>query len=424
MLKSLRHLHSKLSSPKPLKNQKFYSTNASTTKPLLSSAKLSTLGSHVELKFGTQKFVFDSFWLRDNCPSTVHPKTYQRLSPTASIPLNIKPEKVELKEDNLFIQWPDRHQSIYSSSWLWNHLHREIEDISPPNSHNSVLWSGRTWTSTEAIPVRVSYSDLILSSDGAKKRATLKALLQNLYKYGFALVDNAPATPEATRTIGEQIGVLRMTIFGGDLWDYVIESHKESLLHSDTAYTPMDIKPHTDGTYHHDPAGIQIFHCLEHQGTGGVNGLVDGWNVITKLQESNPDVYKFLTTSPIDFYYSDPNFSFHSVSPVVQLNSSGAISAFKFNNHDRNPPHPLRTDLPLYHKSVQLLEQSIESKDNRVDIKLVPGLVLLTYGWRVLHARTPFTGRRRMAGCYVGADDFLSKYRVLSRNSATNIQLH
>jgi len=330
---------------------------------------------------------------------------------------------VAVQDGNLVVDWPDKHKSVYPSDWLWRHLHREQIDIAPPDSHNSVLWSGKTWSTPEAIPVRVDYSKLVSKDSPSVARATQQSMIRDIYKYGFALVENVPATLEATKEVAETIGHLRMTIFGGDSWDYVVESHKENLLHSDTAYTPMDIKPHTDGTYHHDPVGVQVFHCLEHQGTGGVNGLVDGWNVLTQMHSSHPDVFNFLTRTPIDFYYSDANYSFHSNSPVATLNDAGAITSFKFNNHDRNPPHPLRPDLALYHKSIQLLERAIEDPANSVSLKLLPGLVLLTYGWRTLHSRTPFTGRRRMAGCYVGRDDFLSKHRVMARATNADIQL-
>lgn len=337
----------------------------------------------------------------------------------------MKPLSVKVEEGKLLIDWPDKHTSSYSSDWLWNHLHREEKDIESPNSHNTVLWSGNTWSSPDAIPVRVSYENLMAKDNPALAKATLRDMLRNIYTYGFALVEDTPPTLEATRAVGEAIGVLRMTIFGGDSWDYVVESAaKDDLLHSDTAYTPMDIKPHTDGTYHLDPVGIQLLHCLEHEGTGGMTGLIDGWNILTKFRDSHPDVYNFLTTQPIDFYYSDQKFSFHNCAPVSTVNESGAITSFRFNNHDRNPPHPLRKDLSLYHKSIQLLQQALENPENNVSLKLNPGLVLLTYGWRTTHSRTPFTGRRRMAGAYVGKDDFMSQYRVLSRDAQSDLQLH
>lgn len=339
--------------------------------------------------------------------------------------MDVKPVSVKVDEGKLLIDWPDKHSSVYTSEWLWNHLHREKRDIEDPNSHNTVLWSGNTWSSPDAIPVRVSYENLIAKDNPAVARATLRNLLRNIYTYGFALVEDTPPTLEATRLVGEAIGILRMTIFGGDSWDYVVESTaKDDLLHSDTAYTPMDIKPHTDGTYHWDPVGIQLLHCLEHEGTGGMTGLIDGWNILTKFHDSHPDVYNFLTTQPIDFYYSDPKYAFHTRHPVATVNDSGAITSFRFNNHDRNPPHPLRKDLSLYHKSIQLLQQALEDPENNVALKLTPGLVLLTYGWRTTHSRTPFTGRRRMAGAYVGKDDFMSQYRVVARDASTNLQLH
>lgn len=49
------------------------------------SAKHSALATTVEVKFESQKYHLDSFWLRDNDPATVHPSTYQRLSPTALV---------------------------------------------------------------------------------------------------------------------------------------------------------------------------------------------------------------------------------------------------------------------------------------------------------------------------------------------------
>lgn len=338
------------------------------------------------------------------------------------IPLDIAPTSVAVEAGQMMVEWPDKHKSVFSAEWLWNRLHRDQIDIPPPNSHNTVLWSGNTWSNPAAWPVRVDCTDL-LSQDLNLAKTTQKHMLRDIYKYGFALVENVPPTLEATRQVAETIGHLRMTIFGGDSWDYVVESHKEDFLHSDTAYTPMDIKPHTDGTYHHDPVGIQVFHCLEHAGEGGINGLVDGWNILTNIKKTNPDVFNFLTSTPIDFYYADANYSFHNVSPIATLNEEGAIVSFKFNNHDRNPPNPLRKDLALYHKSIQLLERSLEDPNNSIDVKLLPGSVLLTYGWRVTHSRTPFTGRRRMAGCYVGRDDFLSKHRVLSRTPLSDIQL-
>jgi len=386
-------------------------------------AKKGSLTSSVEVKLGEQKFHIDAFWLRDNCPSTVHARTFQRLSPTAQIPLDIEPTSVAVEAGQMKIEWPDKHTSVFSAKWLWDRLHRDEIDIPPPNSHNTVLWSGNTWSTPAAWPVRVDYSDLLSPADPTLAKTTQKHMLRDIYKYGFALVENVPPTLEATRQVAETIGHLRMTIFGGDSWDYVVESQKEDFIHSDTAYTPMDIKPHTDGTYHHDPVGIQVFHCLEHAGEGGINGLVDGWNILTNIKKTNPDVFKFLTSTPIDFYYADANYSFHTIAPIATLNDEGAIVSFKFNNHDRNPPHPLRKDLALYHKSIQLLERSLEDPNNSIDVKLLPGSVLLTYGWRVTHSRTPFTGRRRMAGCYVGRDDFLSKHRVLSRTPSSDIQL-
>lgn len=54
---------------------------------------------------------------------------------------------------------------------------------------------------------------------------------------------------ETTREVIEKIGFLQRTLFG-DLWDL-----KNDMNLSDTAYTNVELAPHTDGTYMQEAPG-------------------------------------------------------------------------------------------------------------------------------------------------------------------------
>jgi len=112
----------------------------------------------------------------------------------------------------------------------------------------------------------------------------------------------------------------------GDWWDYVVDADfadkdKDML---DTAYTPDPIPPHTDGTYMSDQPGVQAFHVLSHEGERGLNTLVDGFNVMMRLKETNPQAFSHLTEQPVEWYHQHPQYDCRTWEPIVKLDSKCA----------------------------------------------------------------------------------------------------
>ena len=62
---------------------------------------------------------------------------------------------------------------------------------------------------------------------------------------------------------------------------------------------------------------LQAFHVLEHSGTGGKNKFVDGFFVAQKIKEEHPDVYEYLSKTPVSFKYIEPNLNLHLVNEDV-----------------------------------------------------------------------------------------------------------
>lgn len=88
---------------------------------------------------------FHYIWLRHNCPDigkSIHPKTGERIIDCAEIPLTIKPENIELidNEKKLKITWSKDYSSLFDLTFLLENTygknrieakkpHAKLEDI-------------------------------------------------------------------------------------------------------------------------------------------------------------------------------------------------------------------------------------------------------------------------------------------------------
>lgn len=63
----------------------------------------------------------------------------------------------------------------------------------------------------------------------------------------------------------------------------------------DTAYTSIALDVHTDTTYFTEPAGLQAFHLLSHEGgEGGSSQLADGFRAAEILRVEHPKAFEVL----------------------------------------------------------------------------------------------------------------------------------
>lgn len=107
--------------------------------------------------------------------------------------------------------------------------------------------------------------------------------------------------------------------------------------HGDLAYSSVALPAHTDTTYFTDPAGLQIFHLLSHQGEGGATLLVDGFHAAKMLRDLHPESYDILVRTPVPCHASGtPGTMLRPFlsSPVLTL-QGGALKQVRWNNEDR-----------------------------------------------------------------------------------------
>jgi len=154
---------------------------------------------------------------------------------------------------------------------------------------------------------------------------------------------------------------------------------------------------------------------LQHEGEGGDNYFVDGFKVAMTIRKKYPELYKILLSHPFEWFHEDEKTFYQVSSPIIKEDENGEIFLFRFNNHDREPIRPIVSYIKqkkLYDILRVILEE-INNPENQFFLKLDPGMLLMAYNWRVLHARTQYTGTRRICGCYVSVNDFYSTIRKI-----------
>ena len=67
---------------------------------------------------------FHFLWLRDNCPSAIHPTANMRIFNILSVTKNLFPKNLNLNKNILSIDWSEgNHKSNFKIKWLRDHCY-------------------------------------------------------------------------------------------------------------------------------------------------------------------------------------------------------------------------------------------------------------------------------------------------------------
>lgn len=109
---------------------------------------------------------------------------------------------------------------------------------------------------------------------------------------------------------------IHKTLFG-EMWTF-----SDSKDHLDTSYTNVYLGPHNDNTYFNDASGLQILHCIQHDGTGGESLLVDGFNVALNLRKENREAFDRLKSTHVPCEYIETGKHHKHIAPIIQFNEA------------------------------------------------------------------------------------------------------
>jgi trimethyllysine dioxygenase len=347
--------------------------------------------------------VYPWMWVRDHCidPVSLDQQTTQRTVDTFNLGADLKCDSLELLEREQLIHflWNDQTRSSISAYVLASVVGLENERHQLVPSISQVLWSKKS--PLKKIP-RVAFDDIIQSEAG------LLSWLENIHIYGFSLVEGVPKTPEGTTQLALRLGMVQETIFGG-LWPLSSEISD----HGDSAYSDSYLEPHTDGTYYHDAAGLQMFNCLEIDCKGGESIQVDGFAIAERIKREDPDAYQTLCEVVVPGHYIDSGIHLRAERPAFSLDASGRLVQVSFNNYDRAPMLLDHHAQQRFYHAYGLLHSHVIDQDNWLKIKMTPGTTLIFDNWRNLHGRMGYSGKRTFYGCYHSKAVYESRLRVL-----------
>lgn len=350
-----------------------------------------------------EKSEFHNVWLRDHCrcEKCFNYSTYQREYDMLHMPLDIKPTQATSSGEQLHLTWPDGHTTVYNAEWLQNHEYKTRPSIRKGTLVEPFLWNKQRITSVD-LP-QVTYQS-VLEDDKDCFKASF-----SIEKFGFVFVHDIPTELVAIENLAKRLaGFVRETHFGA-VWEF----SNKAMDHADTAFTSARLEAHNDNTYFTDPCGLQLLHCIQHDGSGGESLLVDGFNAAEMLKKKDPEAFTFLSSQKIPAIYEDKSLCFKSDVSVIEHDPYWKnVKQIRFNMYDRDVLDCLDAeDVPKFYHAYQAMAKVIRDPVNEFWFKLQPGVVMVMANWRVLHGRNSFTGNRTLQGCYCSKDDFQAQFR-------------
>ncbi|MEZ5407056.1 MAG: TauD/TfdA family dioxygenase [Acidimicrobiales bacterium] len=337
-------------------------------------------------------------WLRDHSedPASLDPATAQRLVDTFAIPADLTPASAELTGPVVRVTWAGGGEppSLVSVARLAG-----AAGLVPPTPVG-------LWSADDPLPDGPPWfdHDAVAAEDGA-----LLAWLDAIEHRGLGLVRGVPPTAEAAEALARRIGYPRATIFGPAMW--TLSSTVTD--HEDSAYSTTFLEPHTDGTYTVDAPGLQLFACLDREGTGGESIAVDGFAAAERVRAADPEAFAVLARVEVPCQYLEPGVHLRATRPVLRVDRTGRLVQVSFNNYDRAPFLLPPDEMERWYDAYARLHAEINDRRHWLAIGLEPGQVLVIDNWRILHGRLGYTGTRVFEGCYHNREDFESRLRVL-----------
>ena len=293
----------------------------------------------------------------------------------------------------------DGHVSRFVPSWLRSNCYsakrREKRGPQPK------LWNAE---SMREVP-EASFRDVSTSDDA------LRLWLTMIADYGFAVLRGVPAVSDTLAEVVELFDYVRETNFGRFFEVRTVVNP------NNVAYTSLPLTAHTDNPYRDAVPSLQLLHCLSSSDMGGDTTVVDGFCVANALREREPDKFKFLTTTPIQFRFSDKDTDLEAEITVINLGPRGEVDAVRLNGPTALP-FDLDPDLmEPYYDAYRAFGLMLESPEFHISFKLHPGDLYIVDNTRVMHGRTGYSGagNRHLQGCYANRDGLYSRLAVLNR---------
>ena len=341
----------------------------------------------VILSTGSKKqYDLPFLWLRDNCQCDECriQETQEKQFLLHTVPVDISPKGVEIKDEKLIVLWPDNHQSVIPFN--------QIEESGKPRYPEH-----KSWTS-KFTPSGFDWSKFLDDDEIALKALT------TFVSFGAIILKNAPKEPNSLEVLSKRMGPIHETLFER-VHNVSIKGYGYSVAH-----TTKEIPPHNDFASYKSQPSIQILHMLENECDGGDSIIVDGWEVVEGLRKDNPEYFNILKEFNVPFRQFDENNETYTVAPMINCSSDGSLESFRFSNHLMQMINPSREGVKNFYKAFHEASSRVLDSKYRSTFRLNAGEALIVASLRVLHGRESFvpSGKRYLQDAYFVYDNALN----------------
>ena len=367
--------------------------------------KISIKSSYINIEWSDKEIsVFHFLWLRDNCPSGIHPDAKMRIFNILDVSENIHPLKFKIKDDIVLeIEWSEKkHVSSYSLKWLRNNCYT-IKDKNKYKTPYS-LWDSKIQKNLDVL--KIDHNEIMETDNGLLK------WLEKLHYYGFAIVTNSPVKKKSGFKILSRISHIRETFFGTPF--EVINIPKPN----NTAYTSDALRNHCDLPYYEYAPGYQFLHCLINNANGGMSTCVDGFAVANYLKKKEPETFNLLTKTFVKF--KDEDFTQNKrrifYSPLITLTKDKDFNDIRFSMAAMGALDIKPKIMKNFYRAYRRFAYLLHSKKFAINFRLKAGDIFCFNNRRILHGRTEFdanSGHRHLQGYYIDRDEILARLNYL-----------
>jgi gamma-butyrobetaine dioxygenase len=364
---------------------------------------------------------FSFAWLRDSAttsePDTFHyaPTLKARTLLLEKFDPEANPAKIDVVngKGELKISWPDGTDTMFDSGWL---RFRDLSDAKNRETRRSIYrFPITTWGSEEIKKVVDPPYDYAELQKDPKK---FYDCLMDLTRYGLVVI-KAPVQLGITQEMVKLLNHAHMTHFGYT-WKVDIKPNPANL-----GYTTHKVGLHSDEPALQQTPEIMILHMVHQtEGEGGETELADSFRVAEQLKVEKPDVYKLLTTTPVEFldegYDADLGMSWdlYARHKILTLDDDGFLKKTFFSAHQRSWFLDMEpSKVQEMYRAIKTFNDYCYQPRNLFQRKLQNGEIIIYGNDRLLHGRTSFKGdeaqSRCIEGCYLGWDQIKSRIHVL-----------
>ena len=351
----------------------------------------------IYLNFYNSNFELHPLWLRERVSDSEYldPNNGQRLYDPSKLKKNLKIKKATIKNRFLDVEFTDGVASKYKINDI-------IDEINKSDYYKNIfLWD----SGSVKKPIYKFNKSFFLRKEGFK-------FLNDFYKFGFAIVINAPAKKDFVLKFASMMGIVRATNFG-KLFN--VKSVRKA---NDLAYTSHHLSAHTDNPYRKPIPGIQLLHCIKNDTKGGHSTLTDGFAVAEFLRKNNPNYFKILSSTKIRFTYQNNHTFLENWGETIELDNKSKLKTIRLSPRLDYVPMLKKKKLTEFYKARAYFIKLCNSKKFMIEFKLLSGDIMIMDNYLTLHGRTSYdlsVGERHLQGCYIDHDEVESKLKLLKK---------